>query len=461
MTAAASVGRRDHHPQARLRPDVRGATATDVEALNTGGIVTAARPGQVPFARMESGIQVEPDDAGAISDAAGGSDIDALSAADRPLRILVLADRDWTHPQGGGTGANVYENIVRWALWGHQVTLVAGEYPGCAPVEMVTPNLVVHRMGGRGSVFPRAAWAVLRGLGADADVVFEVINGITFLTPLWLRKPRVALVNHPHRALYMGEFGTRLGRLLCAALEELPLRLLYRRVPFLTISDSARQELVALDGVPEQNITIAYCGVGPGPYGPGERAPEPRLLYVGRLKAYKRIEVLLDMLTELPDATLDIAGHGDHGETLDDEIARRGLGDRVRVHGYVDEQTKADLYRQAWLHVTASMSEGWSLTVMEAALCGTPSAAVAIGGLRESIVDGETGILARDPADLRRRVGELLQDHELRARLGAAALARAETFTWERTATTTLAVVQRHVATAAQQRRGRRRPAGA
>jgi glycosyltransferase involved in cell wall biosynthesis len=326
---------------------------------------------------------------------------------------------------------------------------------------MVTPNLVVHRMGGRGSVFPRAAWAVLRGLGADADVVFEVINGITFLTPLWLRKPRVALVNHPHRALYIGEFGTRLGRLLCAALEELPLRLLYRRVPFLTISDSARQELVTLDGVPEQNITIAYCGVGPGPYGPGERAPEPRLLYVGRLKAYKRIEVLLDMLTELPDATLDIAGHGDHGETLDDEIARRGLGDRVRVHGYVDEQTKADLYRQAWLHVTASMSEGWSLTVMEAALCGTPSAAVAIGGLRESIVDGETGILARDPADLRRRVGELLQDHELRARLGEAALTRAETFTWERTATTTLAVVQRQVATAAHERRGRHRPAGA
>ena len=101
------------------------------------------------------------------------------------------------------------------------------------------------------------------------------------------------------------------------------------------------------------------------------------------------------------------------------------------------------------------MSEGWSLTVMEAALCGTPSAAVAIGGLRESIVDGETGVLARDPDDLRRRVKELLEDHELRHRLGAAALARAETFTWERTASTTLAVVQERVA------RARRRPASA
>jgi glycosyltransferase involved in cell wall biosynthesis len=362
------------------------------------------------------------------------------------LKILVLADRDWTHPQGGGTGANVYENVIRWAQWGHQVTLVAGEYPGCAAVERVAPNLVVHRMGGRGTVFPRAAWAVLRGLGRDADVVFEVINGIVFLTPLWLRKPRVALVNHPHRDLYIGEFGSRLGRVLAALFEELPLRLLYRRVPFLTISGSARDELVSIDGIPAENITLAYCGVDPGPLSPGERAADPRLLYVGRLKAYKRIELLLDMLIELPGVTLDIAGQGDHGETLDDEISRRNLTERVRVHGHVDEDTKAELYRQAWAHVTASASEGWSLTVMEAALCGTPSAALAVGGLRESIVDGQTGVLASEPAELTRKVRRLIEDQPLRERLGCAARERALTFSWERTAATTLAVVQREAA---------------
>src|SRR5205807_3587300 len=156
------------------------------------------------------------------------------------------------------------------------------------------------------------------------------------------------------------------------------------------------------DGIPAEHVTLAYCGIGPGPFGPGEPAADPCLLYVGRLKAYKRIEVLLDTLTELPGVTLDIAGQGDHGETLDDEISRRGLKARVRVHGHVDEQTKADLYRRAWLHVTASASEGWSLTVMEAALCGTPTAALAAGGLRDSIVDGRTGVLASDPPELTR-----------------------------------------------------------
>jgi glycosyltransferase involved in cell wall biosynthesis len=388
---------------------------------------------------------------GAGVPAAADTPVDDLART--PLKILVLADRDWTHPQGGGTGANVYSNIIRWAEWGHRVTLVAGEYPGCLSVEQVAPNLVVHRMGGRGTVFPRAAWAVMRGLGRDADVVFEVINGIVFLTPLWLRKPKVALVNHPHRDLFIGEFGPRLGRMLAAALEELPLRLLYRRVPFLTISGSARDELVAIDGVPAGNITLAYCGIGPGPYGPGELAPDPRLLYVGRLKAYKRIELLLDMLIDLPGVTLDVAGQGDHGETLADEIARRGLQGRVRVHGFVDEQTKARLYQEAWLHITASASEGWSLTVMEAALCGTPSAALAVGGLRESIVDGQTGVLASSPGELKSKVAQLICDRELRERLGAAARERALTFTWDRTASITLGVVARQAQTASRSRR--------
>ena len=402
---------------------------------------------------MQPDIELEPAGTGLL-----GAELDLEAAPGHhqrggpSLRILVLADRDWTHPQGGGTGANVYSNIARWARWGHHVTLVAGEYPGCRHYEQVAPNLEVHRIGGRATVFPRAAWAVIRGLGRDADVVFEVINGIVFLTPVWLRKPRVALVNHPHRDLYTGEFGKRLGRVLALLFEELPLRLLYRSVPFITISGSARDELVSIDGIPAENITLAYCGIGPGPFGPGERAPDPRLLYVGRLKQYKRVELLLDMLTELPGVTLDIAGRGDHGETLEDEISNRGLRDRVRVHGHVDEETKADLYRTAWVHVTASASEGWSLTVMEAALCGTPSAALAVGGLRESIVDGETGVLAQTPEELTRRVHELLENDALRDRLGAAARERALTFTWDRTAAVTLEVVERTAAVAAARR---------
>jgi glycosyltransferase involved in cell wall biosynthesis len=358
----------------------------------------------------------------------------------KSLHILVLADRDWAHHDTGGNGANLYAQISRWVAWGNRVTMVVGDFPGAKRVERYSSRLEVHRMGGRVTVFPRAALAVLRGVGRDADVVLEVINGITFLTPLWLRKPRVAMVHHVHRELFLGEY-PRTGLLLYWALERLPL-LLYRRTPFLTISRSARDELVR-DGVPRHNITVEYLGVEPGNFGRGKRAAEPRLIFVGRLKAYKRIELLFDVLEAVPEAVLDVVGEGDHRPDLEAEIERRGLGSRVVLHGYVDETTKAELYGRAWVNVTASASEGWSLTVMEAALCATPSAALAVGGLPESIVDGETGLLAYSPEELCQRVRELVREPELRSRLGDAAERRARAFSWDRSATAYLEVLRR------------------
>ena len=57
-----------------------------------------------------------------------------------PRHILLLTDRDWTHPQGGGTGTNLYGQVSRWIAWGHRVTVVAGSYPGAAPVERPAPS---------------------------------------------------------------------------------------------------------------------------------------------------------------------------------------------------------------------------------------------------------------------------------------------------------------------------------
>src|ERR687894_993369 len=217
----------------------------------------------------------------------------------RPIHILVLADRDWKHNDTGGNGANLWAQISRWVAAGSRVTVVAGEYPGCERVERFGDRLVVHRMGTRSTVFPRAMLAVLRGVGRDADVVLEVINGITFLTPLWLRKPRVAMIHHVHRELFLEEF-PRVGILLFWVLERLPLRLFYRRTHFLTISGAARDDLVR-EGIPRENVTVEYLGVEPEGFVPIERAPDPRLIFVGRLKAYKRVELLLELLEALPD----------------------------------------------------------------------------------------------------------------------------------------------------------------
>jgi glycosyltransferase involved in cell wall biosynthesis len=359
-----------------------------------------------------------------------------------PLHILVMTDRDWTHPQAGGTGANLFGQVSRWVAWGHRVTVICCSYPGAKRFERIVDGLEVHRMGGRSTVFPRAILAQARGLVPDADVVLEVVNGITFLTPLWLRSPRVTLVHHVHRDHYVEEMG-RAGKLAALMLETLPLRHLYRDSRFLTISYASARD-VAWHGIPLDQIDVAYLGVELDAFGRDEsrRAEEPTLLFLGRLKRYKRIEFVLDALEGCPGAVLEIAGEGDHRDELVAEIERRGIGDRVRLHGHVSEETKRELYQRAWLNMTASSAEGWCLTVMEAAASGTPSAALSVGGLPESIVDGKTGVLAHDRDGLVERAREVMSDHTWRRKLGEAAYARAEEFTWDETARQTLAILR-------------------
>jgi glycosyltransferase involved in cell wall biosynthesis/O-antigen/teichoic acid export membrane protein len=363
---------------------------------------------------------------------------------DRTLHILLLTDRDWTHPQGGGTGTNLFGQVARWVAWGHRVTVIAGDYPGAEKVERLGPNLEIHRMGNRLTVFPRAAMAVRRGVGADADVVLEVINGIAFFTPLWwfLKRPRVALVHHVHQDHYVAELGRR-GRIAAFVAEYLPLRFLYKGTQVLTISKAAHDDLVERLGIDPQLIHVAYLGVEPHQFHEGRRSEEPTLLYLGRLKQYKRIEVALDVLEGVPGARLEIAGTGDWREVIEREIDERGLHDRVTLHGFVPEEAKADLYGRAWLNLTASSAEGWCLTVMEAAACGTPSAALRVGGLAESVVDGETGVLADTPEELTEKVRELVENPRLRDEMGAAAKARARGFTWENTARANLEVLEK------------------
>jgi glycosyltransferase involved in cell wall biosynthesis len=361
----------------------------------------------------------------------------------RPLHILVLVDRDWTHPQGGGTGANLKAHVGYLTRWGHRVTVMAGSYPGAVPCER-DGLLTVYRRGGRKSVFPHAIARLCAGLVRDADVVLEIINGITFLTPLWLRVPHVQYVHHVHRDQYIEEMGWR-GRAAAFLAETAPLRWLYRNGRFVTVSEATASQLTAL-GIPRDAIEVNYHGPEPEEYGPGDRAPEPTLLYLGRLKRYKRIEVLLDVLDGNPAAVLDIVGSGEHRSALEGEIAVRGLAERVRFHGFVEHGRKVDLLQRAWALVTASAAEGWGLTTLEAAACGTPSVALGVGGLAEAVEHERTGLLARDYADLVVQTRRIVADPELRERLGANALRRAQRLGWRHTVERTLAILEEQVA---------------
>jgi glycosyltransferase involved in cell wall biosynthesis/O-antigen/teichoic acid export membrane protein len=359
------------------------------------------------------------------------------------VHVLVLTDRDWTHPQAGGTGTVLFGLTSRWLAAGHRVTVVAGEYPGAERVSRPAPGLEIHRRGSRLTVFGWAAWRTLRGVGRDADACLEVCNGIAFCTPLWwwLRSmSRALLVFHVHRRHYVAELG-RKGAVAAFFAERLPLVALYRREPVLTISQASLEELEEL-GIARERLRLVRLGVEPGALAPRPEAPEPSLVYLGRLKQYKRIEVLLDVVERVPGGHLHLAGEGDHRPVLEAEIAGRGLEDRVTLHGHVSEEDKARLLGEAWVALTASSAEGWCLTVMEAGLCETPTAALAVGGLREAIRHGETGMLADTPQELAEAVTELVERPERRRAMGEAAREWATSHTWDGTAHATMEAMQ-------------------
>jgi len=158
----------------------------------------------------------------------------------------------------------------------------------------------------------------------------------------------------------------------------------------------------------------------------------PTVLALGRVEPYKRTERLVDAIAELPGVRLVVAGVGTGLDAVRARVAERAVADRVALSGFVDEDEKVRLLQTSHVLATASEKEGWGLTVLEAAACGTPAVATDAPGLRDSVRDGETGLLVPpdDPAALARALGRVLGDAALRERLGRAAVGWAARFEW-------------------------------
>jgi glycosyltransferase involved in cell wall biosynthesis len=358
------------------------------------------------------------------------------------VRLLLVNWQDRENPQAGGAEIHLHEIFGRIAARGHEVALLCGGWPG-APARATLDGIEVHRVGTR-YTFPFLARGHFRAHLAPRapDVLVEDINKVPLFTPGWGARRVVALVPHLFGGTVFAEAPLPLAAMVWLA--ERPLALAYRGVPFEAISESTADDLAAR-GIPRRDVRVIYPGIDAAAYTPaaGTRAPAPVFAYLGRLKRYKGVELVLRAFAAMrvPGATLEIAGTGDHRPSLEALARSLDLGDRVRFLGFIDEPRKLALLRRAWGLVFASPKEGWGITNLEAAACGTPVVASSSPGLRESVRDGETGFLLPhgDVAAMAAAMDRLAADPSLVERLGRAGRRFAETFTWERAASETLA----------------------
>ena len=138
-----------------------------------------------------------------------------------------------------------------------------------------------------------------------------------------------------------------------------------------------------------------------------------------------------------------IAGKGADRPRLEGLVVELGIEALVDFRGYVSEVEKIDVLRRAWANVYPSPKEGWGITNIEAAACGTPSMASDSPGLRESVVQGETGFLIPhgDVTAWADRLRQMCEYPDQIAGMSAAAIRHASRFTWEETARQTEALL--------------------
>lgn len=362
------------------------------------------------------------------------------------MRLLALNWRDLRNPETGGAEIHLHEILKRAVREGHEVTQISQAVQGL-PSEEIMDGVRILRHGRRNTFnFTLRKFALSLDIAANYDLVIEDLCKIPFYSPKWSPVPVLTIVPHLFGTTAYREVALPLA--LYVNFMEAFIPKVYRGSSFIAISDSTKSDLVRR-GIDAGKISVIPCGIDTDFYSPGEPAPEPgSFLYVGRLKKYKGVQLILAALALLRengrDCTLTVLGSGDYESELKKLTKRLNLDDKVTFEGFVSQERKLYWLRKAWAAVFASEKEGWGLTVIEANSCGTPVIASDSDGLRDSVRNGETGLLVPhgNIEKLAAAMDKLAGDRILREKLAKHGVEWADEFNWDTTASRVITIMK-------------------
>lgn len=361
--------------------------------------------------------QQPPEGTASAGSLPGSVDLARRRDAGGGRHIVFIAWRDLVNPRAGGSEVLVDRLAKGTVARGNRVTLLCGGQAEQRPYQVI-------RSGGTYTQFLRAPLAYRRHL-RDCDLVVEVCNGMPYLAPLWCHRPAVCLVNHVHTDLWRLRFPRPISTMGCFA-ENVLMPWAHRNNLFITVSSSTAAALEDI-GVSRDRIRLIFNGVETPPP-PEPRSSEPLFLALGRLMDYKRLDLLLrlwERVRPVVGGRLMIVGDGPERERL-----QALAGHDVIFTGRVSEQEKHRLLCAAWILLHPAMIEGWGIVVAEAAIRGTPAVGFNVPGLRDSVVDGQTGTLVTSEGQFASAWASLAIDHQTREAFGRAARGHALRLQW-------------------------------
>jgi glycosyltransferase involved in cell wall biosynthesis len=349
-------------------------------------------------------------------------------------KILIFNWRDIRHTFSGGAEVYIHEIAKRLVNRGNTVTVFCGN-DSSSPRNETIDGVHVVRRGGFYFVYIWAFLYYLLRFRGRYDVILDSQNGIPFFTPLYASEPIISLMFHVHQEVFYHDLSKPLAQ-LASFIEAKLMPWAYKHTRFITISKSTQLGMQKL-GITDNKISIVSPGVDLTQFKPGQKSAFPQILYFGRLKQYKSVDVLINSFAALsksfPTAKLIIAGDGEERDILKDLSTGLHLSRKTKFLGRVTESQKVSLMQSSWVLVNPSIMEGWGITVLEANACGTVAIASQVPGLSDSVQDRKTGLLfkTKDILDLTAKITYLLKNNNVRKRMQLSALSWSKQFDWE------------------------------
>ncbi|MEM2897536.1 MAG: glycosyltransferase family 4 protein [Candidatus Bathyarchaeia archaeon] len=347
------------------------------------------------------------------------------------MNILIFNWRDIKNPEAGGAEVFTHEVSKRLVENGCEVTLFTSQFKGCKSEEILDGVRVI-RAGMKYIVYWRAVEFYTKKFSKEKfDVVIDEINTRPFFTPKFVNNGEkiVALIHQLAREYWFYEVPFPISYIGYYLLENRWLKN-YVGIPTVSVSESTKQDLLALGF---KKVFVVPEGLN---FTPLNEAPDkeshPVIVYAGRLKRAKRpdhaIMAFKIVKEKAPEAEFWIIGAGYFRKNLE-----RMASDGVKFFGSLSNKERRDLVKRAWVLVNPSVREGWGLNVIEANALGTPCVAYDVPGLRDSIKNCETGLLAENGniKDLAEKIVAVLEDEGLRVELSRNALGYAKRFNWD------------------------------
>jgi glycosyltransferase involved in cell wall biosynthesis len=362
------------------------------------------------------------------------------------LRILILNYRDKTHPLAGGAEEHLHRIFGKLTELGHSVALFTTSYEGAKENETID-GIKITRCGSDAFFQFNVIFKVPKLIKKfKPNIIVEDLNKLPLFSPYITKIPKLIQIHHLWKfsifkeAFFPIAFAVWLGEKI--------IPFVYKKCHFAVVSPSTKKELCEL-GIAKEKISVIYNGTE-NEYLDAEKVRDKSLyfLWLGRFRKYKGVWVAFEAFRifseKHPDVKLFFAGSGSEEAKMREKAKEWGLEGKVEFLGVVEPKEKMDLMGKALGLLQTSYKEGWGLTVIEAAACGTASIASNVSGLCDSVKDGETGLLfkAGNAADCAKKMEIICDNDVLRNKLESEARNYAQSFDWGNSAKETLFLMQ-------------------